>query len=67
MKINWKYILIIALVIIVPSGTIWAAGYYAKKKLIDAKAPIKAPSTIAENNDLEDIQDNENNEDGQET
>lgn len=49
MKINWKYILILALVVIVPTGTIWAAGYYAKKKLVDNKKPTSPtvdPSTI---------------------
>ena len=73
MKPTLKYIIIFALVVIIPFSTVLVAGYCAKKKLLDAKtptAPEVIPSTAPDGNesnesddvssDDEDLNDNDN-------
>jgi hypothetical protein len=63
MKINYKYIIVILLILIVPTGTFWAVGYLAKKKLDEAKkTPDSDNSTIPDSDGSNDYNsENDNN------
>lgn len=66
MKANWKYIIILVLVVLIPAGTILAAGYFAKKKLASPKkaaTPDVDPSTVPDSDGSNDYNSNEGADD----